>query len=49
VNGILETGNVNKILLGKPAGKNAPEKPIHIGKDNINMSQRDFDREDGAR
>jgi hypothetical protein len=29
--------------------KNAPEKPTHIGKDNINMSHRDIGREDGVR
>jgi len=41
MNGLLETGNVNKVLLGKPAGKNALENPLNIGKDNINMRHRD--------
>ena len=49
MNGMLETGNVNKVLLEKPAEKNSPEKPIHIGKDNINISHRDVGREDGGR
>ena len=35
---LLETGNINKVLLVKPAGKkNAPENPLNIGQDNINM------------
>jgi hypothetical protein len=49
MNGMLEKGNVNKVLLGEPTGKNAPQKPTHIGKDNINISHRDVGLEDGGR
>ena len=44
MNGVLETGNVNKIFWGNLLKKMQSEKPIHIGKDNSNMSHRDIGR-----